>query len=63
MFEQMVQNFPGLLQFQCLGNKSVNFTGDTALALVENDYQNENACATIVEYKKGTRVVRKVQEL
>ena len=41
-----------------MGNKSIRFDQDTIVALVENDYQNEDARATLVEYKLGTRVVK-----
>ena len=40
-FEQRIQNFNGLLQFQCTGNKAICVDDETVLALVESDdYDN-----------------------
>ena len=59
-FERKVQNFPGLLQFHSPGNKCAQFEADTVVALVEDEEQTKTM---VVEYKKGTRVVKNLQEL
>ena len=38
--ERKVQNFPGLMQFQALGNKTAQFEDNTIVALVENDFES-----------------------
>lgn len=55
-----MQNFPGLLQFHAPGNKCAQFEADTVVALVEDEEQTKTM---VVEYKKGTRVVKNLQEL
>ena len=58
--ERKIQNFPGLLSFQAVGNKCMQFEPDTVVALVEDVEQTK---AMVVEYKKGTKMVRCLQKL
>ena len=60
-FERQIQDFAGLLQFQAEGNKVVQLEDNTIIALVENGYQNEDTF--VVEYKKGTKVVKQLQKI
>jgi len=39
--DKRVQNFPGLLQFHSVGNRSAQFKSDNVVALVENDEQSK----------------------
>ena len=55
-----MQNFPGLPKFHAPGDKRAQFEADTVGALVEDEEQTETM---VVEYKKGTRIVKNLQEL
>lgn len=57
--ERKIQNFPGLLSFQAIGNKSAQYEPDTVVALVENVDQTQTM---VVEFKKGTKMVRCLQK-
>ena len=39
--DKRVQNFPGLLQFHSVGNRSAQFKSDNVVALVENEDQSK----------------------
>jgi len=61
-FDRRVQNFAGLTQFQTTGNKCAQFEEDTVIALGENNYHEEDAeRAFLVEYKKGSKMLKKIQ--
>ena len=62
-FEKRVQNFAGLTQFQTTGNKCALFEEDTVVCLAENNYEEEDEKSFVVEYKKGTKMIRKIQQL
>ena len=62
-FDKRVQNFAGLTQFQTTGNKCGLYEEDTIIALAENNYLEEEEKAFVVEYKKGTKMIRKIQQL
>ena len=59
--ERKIQNLPGLIQFQALGNKVAQFEENVIVALVENDFETENEQQTyVVEYKKGQKIVKQI---
>lgn len=61
--EKRVHNFKGLTQFQATSNKCAQFEENTVIALVENNYLEEEENTFVVEYKKGTKMIKKIMQL
>ena len=55
--EKKVANFPGLLQFQAIGNKCSQFASDNVIALVED---LDRTKTMVVEFKKGQKNVKTI---
>ena len=62
-FDKRVENFKGLEAFQSTSNKCMQFEENTVIALVENNYLDKEEEAFVVEFKKGTHLVKKIMQL